>query len=65
MLLNQKINILKLIVILQEKQKDLKKATCYPPLTVNVDDVGSTYANISFDRTMPTDSNWVIQYRDW
>ncbi len=46
------------------KTEGFEKATCYPPLTVNVDDVGSTYANISFDRTMPTDSNWVIQYRE-
>jgi subtilisin-like proprotein convertase family protein len=46
------------------KTEGFEQATCYPPLTVNVDDVGSTYANISFDRTMPIDSNWLIQYRE-
>ncbi|HBN04240.1 MAG TPA: hypothetical protein DD434_00420, partial [Bacteroidales bacterium] len=45
------------------KTEGFQEGTCYPPLTVNVDAVGSTYANISFDRTFSTDSNWIIQYR--
>ncbi|MDD4528788.1 MAG: fibronectin type III domain-containing protein, partial [Bacteroidales bacterium] len=46
------------------KTEGFEEGTCYPPLTVNLNSVGSTYANISFDRTLPTDSNWVIQYRE-
>ncbi|MDD2577749.1 MAG: hypothetical protein PHV76_09635, partial [Bacteroidales bacterium] len=46
------------------KTEGFQEGTCYPPLTVNLNSVGSTYANISFDRTLPTDSNWVIQYRE-
>ncbi len=46
------------------KTEGFEEGTCYPPLTVNVDAVGSTYANISFNKSLPTDSNWVIQYRE-
>jgi len=46
------------------KTVGFEEGTCYPPLSVNIDAVGSTYANISFNKTFPTDSSWVIQYRE-
>ncbi|MFA6200636.1 MAG: fibronectin type III domain-containing protein [Bacteroidales bacterium] len=46
------------------KTEGFEEGTCYPPLVVNVDSVGSTYASISFNKNFPTDSNWVIQYRE-
>lgn len=49
---------------LASKIEGLEQGTCYPPLLVNVDSVGNTSAKISFDKTFPTDSNWILQYRE-